>query len=184
MVGQPAEQSPKHAAGECHQAAQPQQIAQQRGHKGHAHPVVRAQQHGAQDVDHVLYRGALAAKDGKAEHAAHHGKRAEHSRQSEFFSLRDFFMKMPPLQNTAKQKQETPVTVSPVKSISSKYALRRYDFLRRHYPHQVKGSKFGYFLSACFTSSPVFCVDAHILHPSAPNCKSRFAIQFPSGMLY
>ena len=31
-----------------------------------------------------------------------------------------------------------------------------HDFLRRHYPHQVKGSKFGYFLSACFTSSPVF----------------------------
>ena len=30
------------------------------------------------------------------------------------------------------------------------------DFLRRHYPHQVKGSKFDYFLSACFTSSPVF----------------------------
>ena len=30
------------------------------------------------------------------------------------------------------------------------------DFLRRHYPHQVKGSKFGYFLSACNTSSPVF----------------------------
>ena len=29
-------------------------------------------------------------------------------------------------------------------------------FLRRHYPHQVKGSKFDYFLSACFTSSPVF----------------------------
>ena len=23
------------------------------------------------------------------------------------------------------------------------------DFLRRHYPHQVIGSKFGYFLSAC-----------------------------------
>jgi len=31
-----------------------------------------------------------------------------------------------------------------------------YDFLRRHYPYQVKGSKLGYFLSACFTSSPVF----------------------------
>ena len=31
-----------------------------------------------------------------------------------------------------------------------------YDFLRRHYPHQVIGSKFGYFLSACYTSSPVF----------------------------
>ena len=30
------------------------------------------------------------------------------------------------------------------------------DFLRRHYPHQVKGSKVGSFLSACITSSPVF----------------------------
>ena len=37
----------------------------------------------------------------------------------------------------------------PVKNLS-------YDFLRRHYPHQVKGSKFDYFLSACYTSSPVF----------------------------
>ena len=26
---------------------------------------------------------------------------------------------------------------------------RPYDFLRRHYPHQVIGSKFVYFLSAC-----------------------------------
>ena len=33
------------------------------------------------------------------------------------------------------------------------------DFLRRHHPHQVKGSKFGHFLSACFTSSPVFDCD-------------------------
>ena len=30
------------------------------------------------------------------------------------------------------------------------------DFLRRHYPHQVKGSKVDSFLSACITSSPVF----------------------------
>lgn len=29
-----------------------------------------------------------------------------------------------------------------------------YDFLRQHYPHQVKGSKFDDFLSARFTSSP------------------------------
>ena len=34
--------------------------------------------------------------------------------RASFFTER-FFMKMPPLQNTAKQKQETPVTVSPVK---------------------------------------------------------------------
>ena len=44
------------------------------------------------------------------------------------------------------------------------------DFLRRHYPHQVKGSKFRYFLSACFTSSPVFDCDC-ILHPLRTNCK-------------
>ena len=31
-----------------------------------------------------------------------------------------------------------------------------YDFLRRHYPYQVKGSKLDYFFSACLTSSPVF----------------------------
>ena len=28
------------------------------------------------------------------------------------------------------------------------------DFLRRHYPHQVIGSKFGYFLSACTYKLP------------------------------
>ena len=28
------------------------------------------------------------------------------------------------------------------------------DFLRRHYPHQVIGSKFGYFLSACINKLP------------------------------
>ena len=40
----------------------------------------------------------------------------------------------------------------------------RHDFLRRHYPHQVKGSKFGHFLSACITSSPVF-ISTVIIHP-------------------
>ena len=39
------------------------------------------------------------------------------------------------------------------------------DFLRRHYPHQVKGSKFGYFLSACSTSSPVFVCWAYYTAP-------------------
>jgi len=33
--------------------------------------------------------------------------------------------------------------------------ILEYDFLRRHYPHQVKGSKFDDFLSARNTSSPV-----------------------------
>jgi len=50
---------------------------------------------------------------------------------------------------SCKQKQETPCSVPPVKSSA-------YHFLRRHYPHPVKGSKFTYFLSARLTSSPVF----------------------------
>ena len=32
--------------------------------------------------------------------------------------------------------------------------IRLYDFLRRHYPHQVKGSKFDDFLSACYYKLP------------------------------
>ena len=38
----------------------------------------------------------------------------------------------------------------PVKNLS-------YDFLRRHYPHQVIGSKFVYFLSACKHKLPCNC---------------------------
>ncbi len=49
-----------------------------------------------------------------------------------------------------KQKTETPNM-----DISEKIYLH-YDFLRRHYPYQVKGSKFDYFFSARLTSSPVF----------------------------
>ena len=183
MVGQPAEQSPKHAAGECHQAAQPQQIAQQRGHKGHAHPVVRAQQHGAQDVDHVLYRGALAAKDGKAEHAAHHGKRAEHSRQSRVFSLRDFH------EDASFAKYGKTKTGDACYGVSCKnpYLQSMHFDVMTSYGGiiriRLKGRSSGT-SSQPALQAPCICVDAHILHPSAPNCKSRFAIQFPSGMLY
>ncbi len=41
-------------------------------------------------------------------------------------------------------------TMPPVKNIVI------FDFLRRHYPHQVKGSKFDNFLSAC-SQAPLFC---------------------------
>ena len=54
------------------------------------------------------------------------------------------------------------------------------DFLRRHYPHQVKGSKFGYFLSACFTSSPVFIsvISIHrILQKTSTYPKLIFSVQ-------
>ena len=92
MVHKAAQQCAEHAAGEGHQAAQTQQVAQQRGHEGHADAVVGAQQHSAQDVDHVLHRGAFAAKNGEAEHAAHHTQSAQHTGQRQLFH-REFFHK-------------------------------------------------------------------------------------------
>lgn len=43
----------------------PSQVADEAGPKGHTHPVPRAQEHGAQDVDHVLHRAHLLPKTGK-----------------------------------------------------------------------------------------------------------------------
>ena len=51
-------------------------------------------------------------------------------------------------QKTASKKQETRCG-PPAKNHDD-------DFLRRHYPHQVKGRSLQYFLSARCTSSPVF----------------------------
>ena len=45
-----------------------------------------------------------------------------------------------------------------------------YDFLRRHYPHQVKGSKFDYFLSACL-QAPLFLFVGVIIHLFRKKCK-------------
>ena len=65
----------------------------------------------------------------------------------------------PPQSGT--KKQETPSAASPVK-----IHKQRYDFLRRHYPHQVQklpkdsfqGSKFENFLSACVYKLPCICL--------------------------
>jgi len=55
------------------------------------------------------------------------------------------------------------------------------DFLRRHYPHQVKGSKFAYFLSACqhklpciyfvkdYIPAPEIIQDFFVLHKATKN---------------
>ena len=45
-----------------------------------------------------------------------------------------------------------------------------YDFLRRHYPYQVIGSKFDYFLSACKHKLPCICSQI-IIHPLGENVK-------------
>ena len=62
-----AEQRTEHTARESHQAAQTQQVAQQGGHEGYAHAIVRPQQDGTEDVDHVLDGGAFAAEDGESD---------------------------------------------------------------------------------------------------------------------
>ena len=49
------------------------------------------------------------------------------------------------------KKQETPFECL-------LYKILIYDFLRRHYPHQVKGSKFDYILSACLHKLPCFLI--------------------------
>ena len=41
---------------------------------------------------------------------------------------------------------------------------RFYDFLRRHYPHQVIGSKFVYFLSACTYKLPCIYFLSFYIH--------------------
>ena len=85
MEDEAAEQRAEHTARESHQAAQTQQVAQQGGHEGYAHAIVRPQQDGTEDVDHVLDGGAFAAENGEGEDAAHDGEGAEHTGQRQLF---------------------------------------------------------------------------------------------------
>lgn len=49
-----------------------------------------------------------------------------------------------------------------------------YDFLRRHYPHQVKGSKFENFLSACYIQAPLFLLYYDLrMQDQAPSSSDR-----------
>ena len=48
------------------------------------------------------------------------------------------------------------------------------DFLRRHYPHQVKGSKFEHFLSACYIQAPLFLLYYDLrMQDQAPSSSDR-----------
>ena len=87
VVDQTAQQGPQHAAREGHQGAQGQQIAQQGGGEGHPDAVSRPQQDGAQDVDHVLDRGALAAQHHEGKRAAHHGHGAQQAGHRQLFYI-------------------------------------------------------------------------------------------------
>ena len=65
------------------------------------------------------------------------------------------------------KKQETPEAASPKKAF--------YDFLRRHYPHQVKGRSVN-FLSACSMHAPLFFI-VNILSAKAPLVKCSSMIK-------
>lgn len=85
LVGKAAAERAHHAAGEGHERARADEVADEAGAEGHAHAVAGAQEHGAQDVHHVLGGRALAPEDGEADKgAAHYGERDEYGGDSEF----------------------------------------------------------------------------------------------------
>ncbi len=179
-----------------------------RGHEGHADAPPGPQQNGAQDIDHVLHRGALAAEHGEAEHAAHDAQRTEHSRESQLFH-RDFFhLKFLPFQKAVEtfwspltpehgfpshrfKAQGAPPSArsrpdaggwttkkagDPLRHLLQK--ITHDDFLRRHYPHQVKGSKLKLLPLSPLHELPCVLFSRYILHPSGAKSKPgafRFA---------
>ena len=126
-VDQAAEQGTEHAAREGHQAAQTQDIAEQRGHKGHAHAPPRAKQHGAGHVDHVLDGCAFAAEHGEAEHAAHHAQSAQHTGQRQLFH-REIFHKVRLLSPAGAAKPYSAPANSPHRTVQARSTSGR-DFL-------------------------------------------------------
>lgn len=87
MVDNAAQQSAAHAAGERHQAAKAQQVAQRAGHKCGTNAVPGSQQNGAQYIDHVLHRRALAAKYRERKHAANNSNGTQNTGQSQLFGI-------------------------------------------------------------------------------------------------
>ena len=84
------------------------------------------------------------------------------------------------------KKQETLSAASPVK-----IHKQRYDFLRRHYPHQVQklskdslqGSKFENFLSACVYKLPCICLSGVFYTHRGENARVFFFRRLFCGIL-
>ena len=73
---------------EGQEAAPAQEVAQQAGHEGRGQAVPGPQEDGAEDVDHVLHRGALASEDREGEQTPRHGHGAEDAGQGQLFDGR------------------------------------------------------------------------------------------------
>ena len=84
MVGESARERTNHAAGECHEAAEPCDIAEKARGEGDTDPPERAEKDGGEDVDEVLDGGAAAAEHGNAEQSAEHGDGDEDAGKGEF----------------------------------------------------------------------------------------------------
>ena len=104
VVDNAAQQSAAHAAGERHQAAKAQQVAQQAGHKCGTNAIPGPQQNGAQYIDHVLHRRALAAKYRERKHAANNSNGTQNTGQSQLFGIGLFHIEYSFFNITKKRK--------------------------------------------------------------------------------
>ena len=84
VVGEPAAERTDHAAGECHEAAEPCDVPEEARGEGDTDPPERAEKDGGEDVDEVLDGGAAAAEHGNAEQSAEHGDGNEDAGEGEF----------------------------------------------------------------------------------------------------
>ena len=84
VIGESAAKRTDHAAGECHEAAEPCDVAEKARGEGDTDPPERAEKDGGEDVDEVLDGGAAAAEHGNAEQSAEHGDGDEDAGKGEF----------------------------------------------------------------------------------------------------
>ena len=88
MIGESAQERTDHAAGECHEAAEPRDVAEKARGKCDADAPERAEEYGGEDVDEVLHGGAAAPEHGDAEQSAEYGNGDEDAGESEFAGTR------------------------------------------------------------------------------------------------
>ena len=85
-VTQTAQECTAHAAGKGQHGPHMEEIADERGDKRGGRSPPGTEQHGAQNVDHMLCGGAVAPKHRELnEHAAHNGNGDKHGRNSQLF---------------------------------------------------------------------------------------------------
>ena len=81
-----AQQRAEHTARKRHQASQAHEISKQAGRERPGHTIQGAKEHGIENVNHVLHRCALAAKDWEGKGAACHSNGAQEACKRQFFA--------------------------------------------------------------------------------------------------